>query len=84
MFIFLKSQNCLSIELVCQLLKFTRYLLVILGRVARAGKQGSAFSLVSYEELAYLIDLYLFLGKDLKFTTAEDEYPGNLKLFKNS
>jgi len=45
------------------------------GRVARAGKVGSAFCLVSYEELAYLIDLFLFLGRDLKFTTTEDEYP---------
>lgn len=48
------------------------------GRVARAGKIGSAFSLVSYEELAYLIDLFLFLGKDLKFVTLEDEYEGKI------
>ncbi|KAI6184546.1 DNA RNA helicase and DBP10CT domain containing protein [Aphelenchoides bicaudatus] len=44
------------------------------GRVARAGKSGSAFSFVSYEELPYLIDLFLFLGRDLKFATTDDEY----------
>jgi len=32
------------------------------GRVARAGRKGTAYSFVSMEEVAYLIDLQLFLG----------------------
>ena len=33
------------------------------GRVARAGRIGSAYSLVSPDELAYLLDLHLFTGR---------------------
>jgi len=33
------------------------------GRAARAGRPGFAFSLVSQEEVPYLIDLQLFLGR---------------------
>lgn len=36
------------------------------GRVARAGRPGRALSLVSIDELPYLIDLYLFLGTALR------------------
>jgi len=32
------------------------------GRVARAGRQGTAFSLVAPDETAYYVDLQLFLG----------------------
>ena len=32
------------------------------GRVARAGRQGTAFSLVAPDEMAYYVDLQLFLG----------------------
>ena len=35
------------------------------GRVARQGRVGTAFSLVSNEELPYMIDLHLFLGHKL-------------------
>ena len=35
------------------------------GRVARAGRRGSAFSLVTREELPYLLDLHLFLSRPL-------------------
>lgn len=35
------------------------------GRVARAGRPGRAFSLVCPDELPYLLDLQLFLGKEL-------------------
>eukprot|EP00300_Choanocystis_sp_HF-7_P006956 c15003_g1_i2.p1 GENE.c15003_g1_i2~~c15003_g1_i2.p1 ORF type:complete len:778 (+),score=190.70 c15003_g1_i2:50-2335(+) len=35
------------------------------GRAARAGRKGFAFSLVSPDELPYMIDLHLFLGGDL-------------------
>ncbi|KAH7729314.1 ATP-dependent RNA helicase DDX54 [Aphelenchoides avenae] len=37
------------------------------GRVARAGNAGSSFSLVGPDEMAYLVDLFLFLGRPLKF-----------------
>lgn len=35
------------------------------GRVARAGKTGTAYSLVAGDEVGFLFDLYLYLGKDL-------------------
>ena len=35
------------------------------GRVARAGRRGCAFSLVTREELPYLLDLHLFLSRPL-------------------
>jgi ATP-dependent RNA helicase DDX54/DBP10 len=38
------------------------------GRVARAGRIGFCFGLVEPEELAYMVDLHLFLGR--KLTTA--------------
>ena len=37
------------------------------GRVARAGRFGTAYSFVSPDEAAYLQDLHLFLDKPLKF-----------------
>lgn len=37
------------------------------GRVARAGRSGNAYSLVGPDEIPYLIDLHLFLGKPIKF-----------------
>jgi superfamily II DNA/RNA helicase len=49
-----------------------------LGRVARAGKAGSAFSLVSYEELAYVVDFFLFLGRELTFATPDNECIGKV------
>ena len=35
------------------------------GRVARAGRTGTAYSLVSPEEMAHLLDLHVFLGRPL-------------------
>ncbi|KAG8190766.1 hypothetical protein JTE90_024892 [Oedothorax gibbosus] len=37
------------------------------GRVARAGRCGRAFSLVSSDETPFLLDLHLFLGKSIDF-----------------
>ncbi|CAL1261172.1 unnamed protein product [Larinioides sclopetarius] len=37
------------------------------GRVARAGRSGRAFSLIAPDETPYLLDLHLFLGKSIKF-----------------
>ena len=39
--------------------------LCVAGRVARAGRSGKAISLVSPDEYAYLLDLFLFLGRQL-------------------
>ncbi|GFO28946.1 ATP-dependent RNA helicase ddx54-like [Plakobranchus ocellatus] len=36
------------------------------GRVARAGRTGVAYSLVSPDELAHFVDLHLFLGRPVK------------------
>lgn len=38
-----------------------------LGRCARAGRAGTAYSLVSGDELCYLLDLHLFLGRSLSY-----------------
>ena len=47
------------------------------GRVARAGRTGNAFSLVNSEELAYVVDLYLFLGRSLNFVQPNKSYNGD-------
>ncbi|XP_077990291.1 ATP-dependent RNA helicase DDX54-like [Glandiceps talaboti] len=39
------------------------------GRVARAGRSGTAYSLVSSDEIAYLLDLHLFLGRPIKLAS---------------
>ncbi|VDM25718.1 unnamed protein product [Hydatigera taeniaeformis] len=38
---------------------------VFAGRVARAGRSGMAISLVDSEELPYLMDLFVFLGREV-------------------
>jgi len=42
------------------------------GRVARAGRRGIAYSLVAQDELAYLVDLQLFLGGAPGVCTSSD------------
>ncbi|XP_078467731.1 ATP-dependent RNA helicase DDX54-like [Lampetra planeri] len=37
------------------------------GRVARAGRPGTAYSLVAPDEIPFVIDLHLFLGRPLRF-----------------
>ncbi|VDM46071.1 unnamed protein product [Toxocara canis] len=44
------------------------------GRVARAGKKGRSYSLVSADELPYLADLFLFLGRPLNFAESHSAY----------
>ncbi|KAF7973700.1 hypothetical protein HWV62_14374 [Athelia sp. TMB] len=41
------------------------------GRTARAGRQGWAWSFITHQELPYLLDLQLFLGRPLKSTVTE-------------
>lgn len=43
------------------------------GRVARAGRPGTAFSLVSTDELSYLFDVQEFIGKTIRYPSETDE-----------
>ena len=43
------------------------------GRCARAGREGHAICLVSRDELCYLLDLLLFLGRPLLLAGASSE-----------
>ncbi|KAF0553306.1 DEAD-domain-containing protein [Gigaspora margarita] len=45
------------------------------GRTARAGRKGWAYSLITPEELPYLLDLQLFLGRRLLFGSATNSTP---------
>jgi len=58
--------------------KFPWHLLVCPGRVARAGRTGSAYSIVSPDELAFVIDLYLFLGRSVEFVKPDQAYQGEM------
>ncbi|XP_072352246.1 ATP-dependent RNA helicase DDX54 [Scyliorhinus torazame] len=42
------------------------------GRVARAGRSGTAYSLVALDEIPYVYDLHLFLGRPLKFVRQDE------------
>uniref|UniRef100_A0A8C5JES1 ATP-dependent RNA helicase DDX54 n=1 Tax=Junco hyemalis TaxID=40217 RepID=A0A8C5JES1_JUNHY len=42
------------------------------GRVARAGRSGTAYSLVAPDEMPYVFDLHLFLGRPLVLAGAQD------------
>eukprot|EP00105_Crassostrea_gigas_P027628 XP_011449018.1 PREDICTED: ATP-dependent RNA helicase DDX54 [Crassostrea gigas] len=39
------------------------------GRVARAGREGCAYSLVAQDEVPFLLDLYIFLGRSLNIAS---------------
>ncbi|KAF8026524.1 hypothetical protein BT93_F3113 [Corymbia citriodora subsp. variegata] len=43
------------------------------GRAARAGRTGTAYSFVTTEDMAYLLDLHLFLSKPIRPAPTEDE-----------
>ncbi|KAF6141151.1 hypothetical protein GIB67_006596 [Kingdonia uniflora] len=43
------------------------------GRAARAGRTGIAFSFVSPEDMAYVLDLHLFLSKPIRPAPTEEE-----------
>lgn len=49
------------------------HLCLLIGRCARAGRSGVAYSLVSPDEHAFLLDLHLFLGRPLIIATAENK-----------
>ncbi|XP_033692870.1 ATP-dependent RNA helicase DDX54 isoform X4 [Tursiops truncatus] len=46
------------------------------GRVARAGRSGTAYSLVAPDEVPYLLDLHLFLGHALTLARPHEELSG--------
>lgn len=43
------------------------------GRVARAGRSGRAFSLVCPDEVPFVYDLHLFLGRPLHLATIDHQ-----------
>ncbi|XP_057621422.1 ATP-dependent RNA helicase DDX54 [Chionomys nivalis] len=46
------------------------------GRVARAGRSGTAYSLVAPDEVPYLLDLHLFLGRSVTLAQPHQESSG--------
>lgn len=50
------------------------------GRVARAGRSGTAYSLVAPDEVPYLLDLHLFLGRALTLAHPNKEPSGTWRL----
>ncbi|XP_031193536.1 ATP-dependent RNA helicase DDX54 isoform X1 [Mastomys coucha] len=46
------------------------------GRVARAGRSGTAYSLVAPDEVPYLLDLHLFLGRSVTLARPHEEPSG--------
>lgn len=44
-------------------------------------RQGKAISLFSADELAYVADLFLFLGRPLKFATLDSVHSGIIFIF---
>lgn len=51
---------------------FPTLLLPLPGRVARAGRSGTAYSLVAPDEMPYVFDLHLFLGRPLILAGAQE------------
>ncbi|KAL4560146.1 hypothetical protein LXL04_032295 [Taraxacum kok-saghyz] len=49
------------------------------GRAARAGRTGTAFSFVTSEDMAYLLDLHLFLSKPIKPAPTEEDVMRDMK-----
>ncbi|NXC77537.1 DDX54 helicase, partial [Anhinga anhinga] len=50
------------------------------GRVARAGRSGTAYSLVAPDEMPYVFDLHLFLGRPLVLAGAQEMPTGKADL----
>ncbi|OMH84819.1 ATP-dependent RNA helicase dbp10 [Zancudomyces culisetae] len=58
----------------CNFVDSSKVFIHRVGRVARAGKRGWAYSLVSPQELPYLLDLQLFLDRPLVVGNSKTEY----------
>ncbi|NXW95611.1 DDX54 helicase, partial [Alopecoenas beccarii] len=50
------------------------------GRVARAGRSGTAYSLVAPDEMPYVFDLHLFLGRPLVLASTQEMPAGEADL----
>lgn len=46
------------------------------GRVGRAGRSGTAYSMICPDEMPYVFDLHLFLGRPVQFATSEHTQGG--------
>ena len=53
------------------------------GRVARAGRMGTAYSLISTDEISYLFDVQEFIGKTIRYTLPNEEDNDYHLLFGN-
>ncbi|KAL3680282.1 hypothetical protein R1sor_023238 [Riccia sorocarpa] len=47
------------------------------GRAARAGRIGTSYSLVTTDEIPFLLDLHLFLSRPIKTAPSEEEFEAN-------
>ncbi|KAL2612800.1 hypothetical protein R1flu_024492 [Riccia fluitans] len=47
------------------------------GRAARAGRTGTSYSLVTADEIPFLLDLHLFLSRPIKAAPSEEEFETN-------
>lgn len=65
-YILIKAQRNLPATIQSQFIKTNFY---FLGRSARAGRAGRAFSLIAADDMAHLLDLQLFLGTELVYPT---------------
>lgn len=48
--------------------------------MARAGRSGTAYSLVAPDEVPYLLDLHLFLGRSITLAQPHEEPSGEERL----
>lgn len=59
---------------------YISFVVVFLGRVARAGRSGVAYSLVSPDEVSYVYDLHVFLGRPVKFVPQGKSTEGKYRI----
>ncbi|GBC00003.1 hypothetical protein RclHR1_03700010 [Rhizophagus clarus] len=64
-------ENVINYDFVCSSKIFVHRV----GRTARAGRRGWAYSLITSEELPYLLDLHLFLGRRLVIGSTASSQP---------
>ena len=50
--------------------------------MARAGRSGTAYNLIAPDEMAYLFDLHVFLGRALKTVPVKGAGQGGYKMAK--
>lgn len=50
--------------------------------MARAGRSGVAYSLIAAEELPYLVDLHVFLGREIKVVPPDGQPDGMIRFLE--